>query len=332
MLYCREIIVELLFMPDQIVSVDLGGTKIRVALCDADGHIIKQTSQLSLAHEGSDAVFARIVATIHDIAEDFSNVRGIGLGAPGTINPWDGVLLEAPNLPGMDHFPIKARLENEFRVPTFAGNDANMAALGEQRFGAGRGVAHMIYVTISTGIGGGIIVNGKLHLGARGFAGEVGHQTLDAYGPICSCGNVGCLEALAAGPAIARNAREEIHKGRQTILLDLVNGDHTKIHAGVVNQAARQGDKLSLRVFDRAGFFIGLGLVSLLHNFDTQLFVLGGGVAINAWDLLYPTIEKTFAKYAMVSMRPDVKIVPAELGDDAGLLGAVALVSDQINK
>lgn len=316
-------------MTDPIVAVDLGGTKFRLAVCDADGRIFKQSVHETRAREGAEAVFARIVAAIREFVGD-ARIGGIGLGAPGPLDVQRGVILQAPNIPGIDGFSIKARLEAEFGVPAFIGNDANLAALGEQRWGAGRGCAHMIYVTISTGIGGGIIVDNRLLLGARGFAGEVGHQTIDAFGPLCNCGNVGCLEALASGPAIARLALDDIRKGRASNLLDLVNRDHTKITAAVVAQAARGGDKLSKRTFERAGFYIGLGLVSLLHNFDTQRFVLGGGIAINTWDLFAPEMFKTFDKYAMKSMRDGVEIVPAQLGDDAGLVGAAALVNEQM--
>lgn len=312
-----------------VIAVDLGGTQIRVALCDARGNILNRMAQPALAAEGVEAVFARIVASIRGVTDDWSRVQGIGLGAPGPLDPWRGIVYEAPNVGGMRNFPMKARLEDEFRVPVFIGNDANLAALGEHRFGAGRGVTDMIYVTISTGIGGGIIARNRLFLGARGFAGEVGHQTIQADGPRCNCGNIGCLEALAAGPAIARDARDAIRAGRASKMGTLVNDDLKRITTAIVAQAAREGDALAREIFARAGFYIGLGLVNLQHNFDTQLFVLGGGVAIHAWDLLALPIQKTFDEYAMPSMRRGVRIVPAQLGDDAGLLGAAALVMDE---
>lgn len=312
-----------------VVAVDLGGTQIRAALCDVSGNIVKRVATPSHAEQGIEAVFARLVANIRALTDDWSRVCGIGLGAPGTTDPWRGIIFEAPNLPGLKDFPMKARLENEFHVPAFIGNDANLAALGEQRFGAGRGVANLIYVTISTGIGGGIIANNRLFLGARGLAGEVGHQTLEAKGPRCSCGNLGCLEALAAGPAIERAAREALRAGRASQLRALCDDEPARVTGALIAQAARAGDELAREIFARAGFYIGLGLVSLQHNFDTELFVLGGGVAINAWDLLSPTIQATFDEYAMPSMRSGVRIVPAQLGDDAGLLGAAALVRDE---
>jgi glucokinase len=315
-----------------VVAVDLGGTQIRVALCDARGNIVRRLATPARATEGVEAVFARLVATMRAVTDDWSRVRGIGLGAPGTTDPWRGIIFEAPNLPGLVNFPMKAQLEDEFHVPTFIGNDANLAALGEQRFGAGRGVANLIYVTISTGVGGGIIANNRLFLGAHGFAGEVGHQTLEANGPRCNCGNIGCLEVLAAGPALERAAREALRAGRASQLRALTDDDPSRVTGALITQAARAGDALAREIFARAGFYIGLGLVSLQHNFDTELFVLGGGVAIHAWEFIYPTIQETFDEYAMPSMRRGVRIVPAELGDEAGLLGAAVLAGESMSQ
>ena len=176
---------------DLIIAVDLGGTQIRAALCDARGSILNRIPRPAHATEGVEAVFAHIVATIRTVTSEWSRVCAVGLGAPGPLDPWRGIVYEAPNVGGMRDFPMKARLEKELGVPVFVGNDANLAALGEHRYGAGRGVADMIYVTISTGIGGGIIASNRLFLGARGFAGEVGHQTIQANGPRCNCGNIG---------------------------------------------------------------------------------------------------------------------------------------------
>ncbi len=166
-------------------------------------------------------------------------------------------------------------------------------------------------------------------MGWHGFAGEVGHQTLEAHGSLCNCGNVGCLEALASGLAIERDARAAIHAGRASKIHELVQDDPGKITGAVITQAAREGDPLARELFDRAGFYIGLGMVNLLHNFDTQLFVLGGGVAIQAWDYIYPSMSAVIGKHAMPSMRKGVTITQAQLGDDAGLLGTVALATDQ---
>jgi glucokinase len=310
------------------IGVDLGGTQIRAALADEKGGILRRTSCLTLAEEGLGPVIGRIKGAIYEMMEstDRGQLQGIGIVAPGPSDPWKGVIIEAPNLSGWVNIPLKALLEEEFGLPVMVGNDANLAALAEQRFGAGQGVSDLIYITVSTGIGGGIIVDNRLLLGARGMAGEIGHQTIEAHGPRCNCGNVGCLEALAAGPAIARRARELIKSGVETSIADLVGGDLDRISAKVVNMAAQAGDPVAIEVFRQAGFYIGVGIVNLLHLFNPSLIIIGGSVT-KAGDLLFEPIRATVRERAMASYYwEDTPIVPAALGDDVGLLGAVALV------
>ena len=316
-------------MKNFIVAVDLGGTQIRSALCSVEGKILKRDARQT-APIGTETAFSRIVVSIRTVVDDWSDVRAIGICAPGPLDPWQGIVLEAPNLPGMDGFPLKASLEKEFGVPAFVGNDANVAALGECRYGAGRGARSMIYITLSTGIGGGIVDDGKLFLGWRGFAGEVGHQTIDVNGPVCNCGNVGCLEVMAAGPAIVRDVREALRAGRESKIRAMVNGDLDKITGVIITQAAQAGDALAREIYARAGRYYGFGLVNLLHNFDTQLFVLGGSVAVHAWDFIYPTMIDVLDKHSFKSMRQGVQVVRAQLGDDVGLLGAAALANESM--
>ncbi|MBC8248400.1 MAG: ROK family protein [Anaerolineales bacterium] len=311
-----------------IIGVDLGGTQIRAALADGEGSILRRTSCLTLAEEGLEPVIGRIKGAIYEVmgSTERGQVQGIGVVAPGPLDPWKGVIMDAPNLPGWKNVPLKDLMEEEFGLPVFVGNDANLAALAEQRFGAGQGVSDLIYITVSTGIGGGIIADNRLLLGAQGLAGEVGHQTIEAHGPRCNCGNIGCLEALAAGPAIARTARELIKTGIGTAIADLVGGDLDKITAREVNQAAQAGDPVAIELFRQAGFYIGIGIVNLLHLFNSSLIVIGGGVA-KAGDLLFEPIRATVRERAMASYYWEhTPIVPATLGDDVALLGAVALV------
>ena len=311
-----------------IVGVDLGGTQIRAALADGEGNIIRRTSCLTLAEEGPQPVMGRIKGAIYEVmvATDREQVQGIGIAAPGPMDPWKGVIIDAPNLPGWKNVPLKDLMEAEFGLPALVGNDANLAALAEQRFGAGQGIADLIYITVSTGIGGGIIADNKLLLGAQGLAGEVGHQTIETHGPRCKCGNVGCLEALAAGPAIARHARELIRDGAETAITELVGGDLDKITAREVNQAAQAGDPVAIELFRQAGFYVGVGIVNLLHLFNPSLIIIGGSVT-KAGDLLFEPIRATVRERAMASCYwESTPIVPATLGDDVALLGAVALV------
>jgi glucokinase len=311
-----------------IVSVDLGGTQIRAALCEKDGKIISRTSTLTLAEEGKDAVIERIKESIQSVLpHDKSTVEAIGIVAPGPLDPWEGVIIEAPNLPGWKNVNLKEIIGEEFDLPVYVGNDANLAALAEYRFGAGKGASNLIYLTISTGIGGGIIIDHKLFLGAYGLAAEVGHMTLEADGPRCKCGNVGCLEALASGTAIAKRAVESILAGEKTMIIDLVGGDLEKITAKEVSEAAKADDPLAVRIFTRAGYYIGVGIVNLLHLFNPNYIVIGGSVAKAGSVLFYP-IRVTMMERTM-SDRYWVPIKPAALGDDVGILGGVALVLSQ---
>jgi glucokinase len=318
-------------MKNLVVAVDLGGTNIRSALCDVDGKILNRDARQT-APVGNETAFSRIVASLRTAVNDWSDVCAIGLCAPGPLDPWQGIILESPNVPGMNRFPLKAELQKEFAVPVYIGNDANVAGLGEYRYGAGRGVRFMIYITLSTGIGAGIIDDGKLLLGSRGFAGEVGHQTLDVNGPLCNCGNLGCLEVLAAGPAIVRDVREALRTGRKSKISGMVNGDFDKITGATITQAAQAGDTLALEIYKRAGRYYGFGLVNLLHNFDTQLFVLGGSVAVHAWEFIYPSMIEVLDNHSFKSMREGVRVVQAQLGDDVGLLGAAALANESMRQ
>jgi glucokinase len=310
-----------------IVGVDLGGSQIRAALADAQGEIIQQVSRPTMADEGLEAVLGRIEESIRQVLPaDTGQVSAVGVAAPGPLDPWRGIVRDAPNLPGWKNVPLKDLMEAELDLPVVVGNDANLAALAEQRFGAGQGIADLIYITVSTGIGGGVIVDNRLLLGAQGLAGEVGHQTIEAHGPRCKCGNIGCLEALAAGPAIARRAREFVKTGTGMAIADLVGGDLDKITAKVVNQAAQAGDPIAIELFRQAGFYIGVGIVNLLHIFNPSLIVIGGSVT-KAGDLLFEPIRAAVRQRAMVSYYwENTPIVPATLGDDVALLGAVALV------
>lgn len=313
-------------MSDAFIAVDVGGTQIRAALCDASGAIHRRAADLTAPHEGADAVMNRIEQCIRRVWPADGAVRAIGVVAPGPLDPWRGVVWQAPNIPCWRDYPLQDVIQQRMGAPTLLGNDANAAALAEQRFGAGRGQAHLVYVTVSTGVGGGVIVNGQLLLGAHGLAGEIGHIKVEPNGPPCGCGDRGCLESLASGPSIARRARQRIAAGESSRVLELVHGDAAAITAQVVNQAAQAGDALAIDVFRQAGVYLGLGLVTLLHLFDPGIVVVGGSVS-KAGDLLFGPARKVVRQRSMSErFWRDTPIVTAALGDDVGLLGALALV------
>lgn len=320
-------------MSPYFIAVDLGGTQIRAALCGPDGQIFRRIARLTEAQDGLDAVIERVFQTITEAVGDtpLAEIAGIGVGAPGPINPITGVMLQAPNLPGFDRVPLRTLISQHFGRPTFLGNDANLAALAEHRFGAGCGIRDMIYLTISTGIGSGIIVDGRILVGAEGLAAEAGHMVIVPDGPRCSCGATGCLEALASGPAIARYAVQRIRAGKKSRISKMVDDNLAKVDAKTVNMAAQRGDKLAINTFQRAGTYLGIGIANLLRLFNPRVVVLGGSVT-KAGPFLFDPMRAAIEAYAPPIYWQSLSIAPAALGDDVGLLGAAALAVTEVER
>ncbi|MCC6627784.1 MAG: ROK family protein [Chloroflexi bacterium] len=311
-----------------VVAVDLGGTQIRAGLVEA-GQLRHRQAAPTASHRG----VAAVLATMVDLVRQVSAAAGrddlaVGVSSPGPLDPRTGVVLEAPNLSGWVNVPVVDHLQAALGVPVVLGNDANCAALGEHRFGAGQGVRNLCYVTLSTGIGGGVIIDDHLFEGTAGAATEVGHMTLDLAGPVCNCGNIGCWEALASGTAIAAQARAAIAEGRPTRIPALAAAGDGEITAPLVTAAARAGDDLARAILHRAGTVIGFGLVNLAHLFDPDLIILGGGVTL-AGDLVLAPARAIFAAHAMPNYRRTCRVVLAALGDDVGLYGAAALAQQR---
>lgn len=311
-------------MPLRFIAVDLGGTQIRAGRYTEDGELEARVAKPTKAKRGPEAVLACVQDTVREVWPEQGGVAAIGLGAPGPLDFKQGILRFAPNLPGWINVPLRQLLVDAFNVPAFVGNDADVAALGEHRFGAGRGYDDLIYLTISTGVGGGMIFGGQLFTGGNGMGGEVGHMAVDPRGPVCGCGNTGCVETLASGTAIARRVRERITAGEPSLLAEMVGGDLEQLTAKEVNDAAQQGDALACSAFDEAGMYLGAAIVSLMYLLNPSLFVLGGSVTL-AGDLLFDPIRKTVEARAPAVYQAQTRIVRAELGDDVGLRGALAL-------
>lgn len=311
----------------RVVAIDLGGTRFRVAIGTQEGAIEWRTSRFTRTERGLQAVLNSMFQAVDEAlatVADQKTIKGMGIAAPGPLDPWTGVIYEPPNMPGWDRVPLKQLFEERYDLPVQVANDANLAAVGEHRFGAGKGLEHLVYVTVSTGIGGGVIVDNRLLLGAGGFAGEVGHMTIDMRGERCACGNVGCLEWLASGTSIGRRAKELVQSGAQTALASVAPEEIT---AQRVVELAYQGDEVARQLLRDAGAALGVGMVNLVHLFNPQRIVLGGGVSLNAGALWWDALHETLRGRAMDSCRRGLEIVPASLGDDAGLLGGVALVT-----
>ena len=239
-----------------------------------------------------------------------------------------GVVTSSPNLPGWSDIPLRDIIREKYGITTYLVNDASAAALGEYHLGAGRGVSNLIYVTVSTGIGGGIIIDGKLYCGTSGSAGEVGHMTIDVDGPRCRCGNVGCLEVLASGTAVAKEAIDRISAGEGSYLTEIVGGRIENITAEKVGVAARYGDSLALEVIAKAAMYLGVGMVNLVNIFNPEMIIVGGGMS-KLGDLLFVPVRQLVQERAFRLSAQAVHIVPAELGDNAGVLGATVFAFQQ---
>jgi glucokinase len=309
-----------------VVAVDLGGTNLRAAFYPQGIPPAKRTLRIpSRAERGPEAVLAAMEEAIREVLPDpFPAGLSVGVAAPGPMDPNAGVVLSAPNLPGWINVPLRGWLEDALAVPVRIGNDANLAALGEWRYGAGQGVNHLIYLAISTGIGGGAISDGHLIVGWRGLGVEPGHMPMVEDGPLCGCGTRGHLEALASGTAIARRAAELLAEGHPSSLRQTGS---SPLDAESVSAAAESGDALARRVLREAGEALGRALAGLVHIFNPQRIILGGGVA-RAGESLWEPVRRTLQAEVMnPAFLEGVDLVPAALGDDAGLVGALVLAT-----
>lgn len=318
-----------------ILGVDLGGTKILTAVANSQGKMLARDHSVTPAAKGPEAVIQSIMESagraLGQAGIAASELDAIGVGAPGISNPETGILFTSPNLPGWRDVPLRDIIEKGLGKKTFLINDANAAALGELYFGAGRGARNFIYVTISTGIGGGIIINGELYIGASGTAGELGHMTIDDKGPLCNCGNTGCWETLASGTALVREARLRIKEGTRTSILDYAGGDMEKVTAQVIHTAAEQGDSLAKELIARTGYYVGVGLANLINIFNPERIVIGGGLS-NIGNMLLAPAFKVAGERAYREAYQAVRFAPAELGQDSGVLGATVFALQEMKR
>ncbi len=319
-----------------IIGVDLGGTNIVIGAVSLDGsqqfgmHSIPTRADL-----GSDAVVERIAQLVERVAAETmsatgasrAQILGVGIGSPGPLDRETGVVILTPNL-GWTNFPLRDRICSAVQLPATLDNDANCATLGEWWLGAARGAQHVVGLTIGTGIGGGLILNGRLFHGVSDVAGEVGHTTIDANGRRCGCGNYGCLEAYASGPAIAERAREALAGGEPSAMPALVSGDLSRLSAAIVYDAAKQGDRLAQEVVRETARILGIGIANLLNVFNPEVVVLAGGVT-QAGDQLFEPLRAEVRRRAFKPAVDACRIVPGALQGNAGVIGAAATFAQQ---
>ncbi|MBC7878331.1 MAG: ROK family protein [Anaerolineales bacterium] len=304
-----------------IVAVDIGGTQLRAAAYKQNQ--IQPFTQKRVETKADEPdTFGRLIKLLEDIWPKNETVHAIGVSSPGPLDPHAGVIMSPPNIKEWRDFPITAKLTQHFGIPSYLDNDANLAGLAEWKFGAGREHRNILYLTVSTGVGGGVIIEDRLLQGYHGLAAELGHITVQADGPLCGCGQQGHLESYSSGTGIERFVTEQLRAGRDSILH--LNA-HAKLSAHTISEAAKKGDALSIEAYAIAGKYLGIGVANFLHAFDPSIVIFGGGVS-QSGSLLFDPFE-TSLKERVIHPRylEGLVITKAELGDDAGLLGARAL-------
>ncbi|WP_392435952.1 ROK family protein [Chlorogloeopsis fritschii PCC 9212] len=308
-----------------ILALDFGGTKLAATVVNAGAREwLGYDRSLSPAASNASTDLKIMRSLIKSVLQD-RKPAAIGVSFGGPVNATTGTVRLSHHVCGWENIPLQQLLEQEYGVPASVDNDANVAALGEFRYGAGKSHNNLFYITVSTGVGGGWILDGKPWRGAEGMAGEIGHMVVDPTGPICLCGKRGCVERLASGPYMAEDAREELQRGGGEVIRNLVGGNLELITGKVVSEAAAQGDELAQELLERSAWGLGVGIGNVANLINPQLFVLGGSVT-KAGERWWKVIHKTARKTALPEV--NFEIVPAALGDDAPLWGAVALAED----
>ena len=306
-----------------VLGIDIGGTKLAAGVVDADGRMLERGEVPTLVYEGLEPVLERIVRLGRELlaraAAQKEPVQRIGIGCAGPVDLKAGKVFNPPNLPGWSEVSLVRHIESALGLPAFLENDANAAALGEFRYGAGRGVRSLVYFTVSTGIGGGIILDGKVWHGLKDAAGEAGHMTVCPDGPVCGCGNRGCLEAMASGTSIARRAREAVAAGRPTRLREV-----PVVTSADVVHLAQEGDAVAREVWEAAVKYLGIGVASVITLLAPERIVLGGGVT-RAGDFLFEPLRVEVRRRVKLMPVESVLVLPAALGPDVGILGAAAV-------
>jgi len=315
---------------EYFIGVDIGGTKVAAGLVDSAGEI---THQMRIPMVATDAIAGLAAVTsaidsVHAAAslnpELHRLIAAIGICAPGPLNPQTGVVINPPNLPGWRNFPLAAEISKAYSLPVRVDNDGNAAALAEALWGAGRGYRNIFYATIGTGIGTGIVFDGRIYHGRTGAAGEGGHMTIDYRGPRCGCGKRGCIEALASGPAIARRASEQIAAGRPSSILERTEGHLGRITSEMVAQSYLAGDALAKEVLGETAMFLAVWLGNIVDLLEPDVMILGGG-ASSMLHPFFPEIRSQLPNWSVNSQCQEIPLLAAQYGADAGIAGGAAL-------
>jgi glucokinase len=312
-----------------LIGTDVGGTKVAAGLVDSQGHIQSQARGPMVTNQGAEAALDSVISVIKQVADAVQQhafIRGIGICSPGPLDPVTGVVINPPNLPCWRNFPLAAEISRLYGVPVKVDNDANAAALAEARWGAGRGYRNIFYACIGTGIGTGIVFDGSIYHGRTGAAAEGGHVTIDYRGPRCGCGKLGCVEALASGPAIARRAREALssNSSAHSSMLDLAHGKIDGITSEIVGRAYSAGDPLASKILGETIELLSVWLGNTIDLLEPDVIIMGGGVS-SMLNPFFPAIHENLPQHCINSRCQEIPIVPAFYGEDAGIAGGAAL-------
>lgn len=313
-------------MNDQVVAgIDIGGTKIAVALENLSGEKIAARQLPTRVEIGPDAVIEEVSRVLEEMLDE-NRVRlvSIGIGCPSPIDLEKGLVMAPSNLPDWNNFPIVKLFSERFKVPVILDNDANTAALGEFVYGAGRGYQNIVYITVSTGIGGGIILNGEIFHGVSAGAGELGHTIVQPDGVRCNCGSTGCLETICAGVHIARRAREKLAAGVPSLMNELA-ANHNEVSAKTVVDALRQNDKLAADIWEETCRFLAIGVGNIITLLAPEAVIIGGGIASAAGELLFAPLRRMVPNFVSMIPKEKINIIPAQLGGESGAAGALVI-------
>ncbi len=315
------------------IGVDLGGANLRVVVVNLESNVVAKIRKKTNADEGRDRVFRRVIDAIYEAIElskiGKDKIKGISVGMAGLINHEKGVCLYCPNIEGWENVPVKRLVEEEFAIDTSVEDSSRVMALAEHWLGVARGIDNFIFVNVGVGIGCAIFIHGELYRGIGGIAGEFGHMTIDEAGPRCNCGNYGCLETLASGPAISRRARQAIKEGVVSLIEKLVEGNLENITPEIVVEAVRRGDKLAFNIMEKTGEYLGIGIANMINIFNPELIVIGAGVS-RAGNILLEPLKRTVKTRALQLSYSMTNIKVSQLGDNAGALGAAIMVLKDI--
>ncbi|MGA7160386.1 MAG: ROK family protein [Bacteroidota bacterium] len=309
------------------VGVDLGGTTIKTGVVSSAGKIIAQSRYPTFGEQGPKAVVAQIRKSIEEVLIKAKGkaLRGIGIGAPGIVDEKGGIVKDPPNFADWHNVALGNAIAKMFKLNVKVENDANVAAIAEAKFGAGKQHPNFLFVIWGTGVGGGIILNGNIYRGPFGGAGEIGHVSIDYNGLQCNCGARGCVEAYIGQRHLSRRTVDRLKNYPGSAILKLAGGDPSKVEPKYISQAALKGDKLAREIFTEAGTLLGVALGSVLNTIDLRVIIIGGGISA-AGDFVFHAIKKSVQAHVMKPMREDIIVLPAKLGNSAGILGAAGLV------